>query len=59
MALMSVSGPVMLGFFQRAVRKNPYLLMISSLFLFIGGGAQVVLAMLYAMAADVSSEKEK
>ncbi|KAM0258787.1 hypothetical protein ACHAQJ_003629 [Trichoderma viride] len=59
MALSPVSGPLMLGLFQTAVRKNPYLLMISSLFLFIGGGPQVVLAMLYAMAADVSSEKEK
>ncbi|KAL7925557.1 major facilitator superfamily domain-containing protein [Trichoderma austrokoningii] len=59
MALGPLSGPFMLGFFQSAVRKNPYILMISSLFLLIGGGTQVVLAMLYAMAADVSSEKEK
>lgn len=59
MALGPISGPFMLGFFQSTVRKNPYILMISSLALLIGGGIQVVLAMLYAMAADVSSEKEK
>lgn len=59
MALGPISGPLMLGLFQTTVRKNPYILMTSSLLLLIGGGAQVVLAMLYAMAADVSSEKEK
>lgn len=59
MALGPLSGPLMLGLFQSAVRKNPYILMTSSLFLLIGGGTQVVLAMLYAMAADVSSEKDK
>ncbi|KAM0452348.1 hypothetical protein ACHAO4_005559 [Trichoderma viride] len=59
MALGPLSGPFLLGVFQSAVRKNPYILMTSSLFLLIGGGTQVVLAMLYAMAADVSSEKEK
>jgi PCFT/HCP family folate transporter-like MFS transporter 1/3 len=59
MALGPISGPFTLGVFQNAVRKNPYILMTGSLFLLIGGGAQVVLAMLYAMAADVSSEKEK
>ncbi|KAL7790899.1 major facilitator superfamily domain-containing protein [Trichoderma ceciliae] len=59
MTLSSASGPLMLGLFQAAVRKNPYILILSSLLLFIGGGSQVVLAMLYAMAADVSSEKEK
>ncbi|RFU76785.1 hypothetical protein TARUN_5456 [Trichoderma arundinaceum] len=59
MALSPASGPLMLGLFQHVVRRNPYLLMISSLFLLVGGGSQVVLAMLYAMAADVSSEKEK
>lgn len=59
MALVPLSGPFLLGVFQSQVRKNPYILMTSSLFLLIGGGTQVVLAMLYAMAADVSSEKEK
>ncbi|KAH6611284.1 hypothetical protein Trco_001304 [Trichoderma cornu-damae] len=59
MTLSPVSGPLLLGAFQPAVRKNPYLLMIGSLFLVLGGGSQVVLAMLYAMAADVSSEKQK
>ncbi|KAL7937119.1 major facilitator superfamily domain-containing protein [Trichoderma chlorosporum] len=59
MALSPISGPLMLGVAQRALRRNPYLLMTGSLFLLIGGGVPVVLAMLYAMAADVSSEKDK
>ncbi|KAL6878946.1 major facilitator superfamily domain-containing protein [Trichoderma novae-zelandiae] len=59
MALSPIFGPLMLGLGQHVLRRNPYLLMISSLFLLIGGGAPVVLAMLYAMAADVSSEKDK
>ncbi|KAH0498102.1 hypothetical protein TgHK011_005376 [Trichoderma gracile] len=59
MALAAVSGPLMLRVAQHALRKNPYLLMVTSLLLVVGGGTPVVLSMLYAMAADVSSEKDK
>lgn len=59
LALSPISGPLMLGVAQRALRKNPYLLMTGSLFLLIGGGGHVAISMLYAMAADVSSEKDK
>ncbi|KAM6486659.1 major facilitator superfamily domain-containing protein [Trichoderma sp. SZMC 28011] len=59
MTLSPISGPLLLGVAQHALRKNPYLLMTGSLFLLIGGGIPVVLAMLFAMAADVSSEKDK
>ncbi|KND93588.1 hypothetical protein TOPH_01530, partial [Tolypocladium ophioglossoides CBS 100239] len=51
--------PLMLGGMQAQVRGNPYLLMTGSLFLLFGGGVPVLLATLYAMAADVSTEKEK
>ncbi|UKZ72911.1 hypothetical protein TrVFT333_000548 [Trichoderma virens FT-333] len=59
MIMGAISGPLLLGVGQYALRKNPYLLMIGSLFLLVGGGVPVTLAMLFAMAADVSSEKEK
>jgi MFS family permease len=59
MGLAAVSGPLMLRVAQHALRKNPYLLMVTSLLLVVGGGTPVVLSMLYAMAADVSSEKDK
>lgn len=52
-------GPVLLRAGQRQVRQNPYLLMMGSAFQLIGGGIQVLLATLYAIAADVSSEKDK
>lgn len=52
-------APFMLGKMQAQVRSNPYLLMTGSLFLLCGGGVPVLLATLYAMAADVSTEKEK
>ena len=52
-------APFMLNVMKKAVRENPYLLMTGSLFLLFGGGVPVLLNTLYAMAADVSSEKEK
>ncbi|KAK5993615.1 Efflux pump ustT-like protein [Cladobotryum mycophilum] len=58
-ALSLFFGPFMLGTMQREVRSNPYILVLGSLFLFLGGGIQVLLAALYSIAADVSSEKEK
>ncbi|KAJ6438337.1 siderophore iron transporter mirB [Purpureocillium lavendulum] len=52
-------APLMLNVFRKQVRENPYVLMTGSLFLLFGGGVPVLLNTLYAMAADVSTEKEK
>ncbi|KAM4056337.1 major facilitator superfamily protein [Hirsutella rhossiliensis] len=57
-ALSFCFAPFMLGKMQASVRNNPYLLMIGSLFLLLGGGVPTLLATVYAMAADVSSEQE-
>lgn len=52
-------GPLMLRYVQQPIRDNPYLMMTGCVFQFIGGGIPVLLSTLYAVAADVSSEKEK
>lgn len=52
-------GPVLIWAFPRQVRQNPYILMTACLWQVIGGGANVLMATLYAMGADVSSEKNK
>lgn len=52
-------APLMLGVFRHSVRRNPYILMFGALFQLLGGGVPVLLATLYAMAADVSTEQEK
>ena len=52
-------GPLMLGLMRDEIRRNPYLLLMGNIFTFFGGGVPVLLATLYAMAADVSTEKEK
>ena len=58
-ALSYMMTPFLLGTLNKVVRRNPYVLMTASLFTLIGGGVQVFLATLYAIAADVSSEEEK
>ncbi|KEY73320.1 hypothetical protein S7711_01436 [Stachybotrys chartarum IBT 7711] len=59
LALSFAFAPFTLGSLSQAIRTNPYVLMLGSLFLLVGGGLQVLLATLYAMAADVSDEKDK
>ncbi|GAO16874.1 hypothetical protein UVI_02011950 [Ustilaginoidea virens] len=58
-AVSSCFAPLMLAGFQHHVRRNPYVLMIGSLWVLVGGGVPVLLNTLYAMAADVSTEQEK
>ncbi|ODA79841.1 hypothetical protein RJ55_05438 [Drechmeria coniospora] len=52
-------SPLMFSLWRTQVRENPYLLMTASLFLLLGGGVPVLLATLYAMAADVSADEQK
>ncbi|CAM1508145.1 Fc.00g049930.m01.CDS01 [Cosmosporella sp. VM-42] len=52
-------GPLMMRKMQYQIRENPYLLMMGSAFQVLGGGIQVLLATIYAIAADVSTEKDK
>ncbi|UNI18709.1 hypothetical protein JDV02_004962 [Purpureocillium takamizusanense] len=52
-------APFLLHGMKKQMRENPYLLMTGSLFILFGGGVPVLLNTLYAMAADVSTEKEK
>lgn len=52
-------SPVMLGFFNHFFRRHPYALMCGYVFQLIGGGIPVLLATLYAIASDVSSEQNK
>lgn len=59
LALSFVFGPIILSKLQYQVRENPYVLMGGSLWLLLGGGVPVLLATLYAIAADVSSESDK
>jgi MFS transporter, PCFT/HCP family, solute carrier family 46 (folate transporter), member 1 len=58
--VMSFSfGALMLGTCQHQVRSNPYILMAGSLFLLLGGGIPVLLVILFAIAVEISTEKEK
>lgn len=52
-------GPFMLQKYQLVIRENPYLMMWGSVFQLLGGGFPVMLSTIYAIAADVSVEKEK
>lgn len=51
--------PLMLSQEKGYVRNNPYVLLAGCLFQLFGGGIPVMFAALYAIAADVSSEKDK
>ncbi|KAH7318387.1 major facilitator superfamily domain-containing protein [Stachybotrys elegans] len=59
LSLSFAFGPLMLSAYNESFRRNPYLIMTGSLFLVLGGGVQVLLATLYAIAADVSDEKDQ
>ncbi|PHH63385.1 hypothetical protein CDD81_5986 [Ophiocordyceps australis] len=58
-ALSYMYTPFMLANFQTPVRQNPYLLLPGSLFILLGGGIEVFVATINAMAADVSTESQK
>ncbi|KOS18848.1 Proton-coupled folate transporter [Escovopsis weberi] len=58
-ALSFPFNPIMLSLLQRQVRREPLILLVGSLFPLVGGGLQVLLATLYAMASDVGSDDEK
>lgn len=59
LAISFAFTPVMLGGQKETVRRNPYILLTGCLFQLIGGGVPVMFAALYAVAADVSAEKDK
>ncbi len=52
-------APLLLGPWKNIIRANPYLLLCGNVWLLIGGGVPVLLATLYSIAADVSTEQEK
>lgn len=51
--------PFALGELRMIVRENPYILLWGTLFTLIGGGVPVLMSTFYAIAADVSTEKDK
>jgi MFS family permease len=59
LALSFLFSPFLFSTLTHQVRRNPYLLMCGAIFQLVGGGVQVLLATLYAIAADVSEEKDK
>ena len=59
MAVSFMFAPFMLGTHRDYFRRNPYVLMVGSIFSLVGGGVPVLLSTLYAIVADVSDEKEK
>jgi PCFT/HCP family folate transporter-like MFS transporter 1/3 len=48
-----------LGSFKYTIRRHPYYLMFGNFWLLFGGGAHVLIATLYAIAADVTDEKDR
>ncbi|KAM5342366.1 hypothetical protein ACJ41O_013332 [Fusarium nematophilum] len=58
-AVAFLFGPFALKMFRDQFRENPYLLLVGAFFQLLGGGVPVFLSTLYAVAADVSSEKDK
>lgn len=52
-------GPFFLKDLSNLIRHKPYVLLVGSVFQIFGGGIPVLLATLYAIAADVSSEEQK
>lgn len=59
MAFSFCLSPLMLGSWKYAMRENPYMMLGGSVMTLVGGGIPVLMATLYAMAADVSSEETK
>ncbi|CAG9954146.1 unnamed protein product [Clonostachys rosea f. rosea IK726] len=59
MALAFASTPFGLSELSGIIRKNPYYLMIGSVFTLFGGGFTVFMTTLYAAATDVSTEENK
>lgn len=59
MALAFASTPFGLSELSNIIRKNPYYLMIGSVFTLFGGGLTVFMTTLYAAATDVSTEDNK
>ncbi|KAF4981001.1 hypothetical protein FZEAL_3116 [Fusarium zealandicum] len=51
-AVTFLFGPFCLKMFQMSLRENPYLVLMSASFQLVGGGIPVLLATLYAIAAD-------
>lgn len=52
-------APTMLRLFNHAIRRDPYVLMCGYVLQVFGGGVPVLLATLYAVATDVSTEQNK
>ncbi|KAI9149369.1 MFS efflux pump atnC [Paramyrothecium foliicola] len=59
LALSFAFAPVVLKGMAFAIRRHPYFIMLGAPFQLVGGGVPVLIATLYAIAADVSEEKEK
>lgn len=59
LALSFSLSPLMLGPWKYSIRQNPYILLTGSIFTLVGGGIPVLMATLYAIASDVSTEKDK
>jgi MFS transporter, PCFT/HCP family, solute carrier family 46 (folate transporter), member 1 len=51
--------PFFFGTLRMTLREHPYILMIDVLFTLMGGGVPVLLSTFYAIASDVSGEKDK
>lgn len=51
--------PLLLWLAKVPLRRNPWLLALVSLFILVGGGIYVMFATLYAVAADVSTERDR
>lgn len=52
-------APLLLGPWKQVIRDNPYVLLWGNVWILFGGGVPVLLATLYSIAADVSTEQEK
>jgi MFS family permease len=59
MALGNCLIPLMLGPWKHTLRGTPNLMLALSLLNFIGGGIPVLMATVFAMAADVSNDENK
>jgi MFS family permease len=58
-ALSFSFAPLLLGPWKQMIRSNPYILLVGNVWLLFGGGVPVLIATLYSIAADVSTEQEK
>lgn len=58
-ALSFSLSPLMLGPWKYSIRQNPYVLLTGSVFTLLGGGIPVLMATLYAIVSDVTTEKDR